>query len=310
MKKCFLRALCAILLLCLSGAPTLSLEFTDANGRSVEVAEHPRRVIALYGSYGDAWLTAGGALVGTTDDMLKEHDPRMSADVQSVGTHTTPNLEALLALEPDFVLLSADVAGQAELADRLEEARIPCALFSTKDYRSYMDMISIFTQLTGRDDLYAQQVEEVQAPIEEMIAAAQSDPDYGARTALLLRAFSTGVKAKGSADTVAGVILKDMGFDNIADGDNALSENLSLEAILMADPDYVFVVTMGASSEAAMQAMAELLTDNPAWAGLRAVREGRYVVLDPKLFHYHPNRRWAESYAAIRDRIAAEGAAE
>ena len=113
MKKCFLRALCAILLLCLSGAPALALEFTDANGRSVEVAEHPRRVIALYGSYGDAWLTAGGALVGTTDDMLKEHDPRMSADVQSVGTHTTPNLEALLALEPDFVLLSADVAGQA-----------------------------------------------------------------------------------------------------------------------------------------------------------------------------------------------------
>ena len=203
-----------------------------------------------------------------------------------------------------------DVAGQAELGDVLSEAGIPNALFSTKDYRSYMDMISIFTQLTGRDDLYAREVETVQAPIEEMIAWAQADANAGARTALLLRAFSTGVKAKGSADTVAGVILKDMGFDNIADGDSPLSENLSLEAILMADPDYVFVVTMGANSEAAMDAMAELLTDNPAWAGLRAVREGRYVVLDSKLFHYHPNHRWAESYAVIRDLIAAEGAAE
>lgn len=310
MKKCIVRALCALLTLGLLCAPALALEFIDANGRSVQVAENPQRVVALYGSYGDAWLTAGGALAGTTDDVLREGDPRLGPDVQSVGTHTTPNLEALLALEPDFVLLSADVAGQAELGDVLSEAGIPNALFSTKDYRSYMDMISIFTQLTGRDDLYAREVETVQAPIEEMIAWAQANANAGARTALLLRAFSTGVKAKGSADTVAGVILKDMGFDNIADGDSPLSENLSLEAILMADPDYVFVVTMGANSEAAMDAMAELLTDNPAWAGLRAVREGRYVVLDSKLFHYHPNHRWAESYAVIRDLIAAEGAAE
>ena len=310
MKKALVRALCALLMLCLLSAPALALEFTDANGRSVQVAENPQRVISLYGSYGDAWLTAGGALVGTTEDALKEGDPRMGPDVQSVGTHTTPNLEVLLSLEPDFVLLSADVSGQAELADVLDEAGIPCALFSTKDYRSYMDMISVFTRLTDREDLYARQVETVQAPIEAMIAEAQADADYGARTALLLRAFSTGVKAKGSGDTVAGMILRDMGFDNIADSDSPLSENLSLEAILMADPDYVFVVTMGASSEAAMAAMAELLTDNPAWAGLRAVQEGRYVVLDPKLFHYHPNHRWAEAYEVIRDLLTREGAAE
>ena len=310
MKKTFLHTLCALLVLCLLPLPALALEFTDANGRNVEVAENPQRVVALYGSYGDAWLTAGGALAGITEDMLRGNDPRLGPEVQNVGTHTTPNVEVLLSLEPDFVLLSADVAGQAELAEVLDDAGIPCALFSTKDYRSYMDMISVFTRLTGREDLYAEQVETVQAPIEEMIGEAQADARYGVRTALLLRAFSSGVKAKGSGDTVAGVVLRDMGFVNIADGDSALSENLSLEAILMADPDYVFVVTMGTSSEAAMDAMAELLTGNPAWAGLRAVQEDRYVVLDSKLFHYHPNRRWAESYAVIRNLIAAEGAAQ
>ena len=125
-------------------------------------------------------------------------------------------------------------------------------------------------------------------------------------TALLLRAYSTSVRAKGSEGTVAGCILSDMGFINLADGDSPLSENLSMEAILLADPDYIFMTTMGSSAEAALDSLANMFTNNPAWSTLTAVREGHFYILEKELFHQHPNARWAESYAVIRDILFGE----
>ena len=124
-------------------------------------------------------------------------------------------------------------------------------------------------------------------------------PDYGEQSALLLRAYATSVKAKGSEGTVAGPMLKEMGLNNIADGDSVLSENLTMEAILMADPDWIFVVTMGADQEGAIRMLNDALLSNPAWATLTAVREGRYVVLDRELFQLRPNGRWAEAYETL-----------
>ena len=97
-----------------------------------------------------------------------------------------------------------------------------------------------------------------------------------------------------------------MGLINIADDDSALSENLTLEAILEADPDYIFVVAMGTDLEAAQKTLEDTLLSNPAWSTLTAVREGRFVTLDRELFHLRPNARWAESYQIIYDLLYSE----
>ena len=52
------------------------------------------------------------------------------------------------------------------------------------------------------------------------------------------------------------------------------------------------------STQAALEAT--LLT-NPAWSGLRAVREGRFVTLDHKLYNLKPNARWGEAYEALAE---------
>lgn len=270
-----------------------ALTFTDAVGRQVEV-DAPRRVVSLYNSYGDAWLNAGGELVGSIADGVSEELPAGAVDL---GSHISPNMELLFALEPDLVLLSADVASHREIAPLLEEAGVACAFFSTPDYKSYMEMMELFCALTGREDLYQEQVETVREPIEEMIAEVQSLPDRP--TALLIRANSMTVKCKGSEGTVAGAILRDMGFVNLADGDSALRESISMERVLVEDPDYIFVVLQGASGEAAENNLAAALTGNPAWSGLSAVREGRFYILDRALFHFHPNENWAQAYEFI-----------
>lgn len=293
--KHILISIVLVLAILLSGMTAFAVDFTDAAGRMVSI-ENPQRVVALYGSYGDVWRIAGGTLVGTTSDLPEGED-----GAQILGTHSEPNMELLFTLNPDFVILSADIAEQQEIAQVLNEANVPYAFFSYQDFRGYMDMVRLFTEITGREDLYQAQVEQVETPIFAMIDEAAKREGNDHPTALLLRAYSTNVRAKGSDGTVAGYILRDMGFENIADGDSPLSENLSMEAILMADPDYIFVTTMGSSTEAALESLASLLTNNPAWATLTAVRNDHFYVLEKDLFHQHPNARWAESYAIIRD---------
>lgn len=296
MKKALILALIlALALACAAQAETI----VDATGREVTVEGTPEHVVALLGSYGEVWLDAGGRLAATTEDAVDTPAALAQGDIANLGSHSEPNMELLLSLEPDFVILSADTAAHPAIAEVLEDAGILYGFFSMQTWDGYMELLKSFTRLTGREDIYEDRVETVQKPIEAMIEAAKAQPEYGAKTALLLRTYSTSVKAKGNSDTVAGPILTDMGLINLAETDSALTENLTMEAILVDDPDYIFVVAMGSDKEAAMNTLEETLLSNPAWNTLTAVQEGRYYVLDSDLFHYRPNARWAESYAII-----------
>ena len=102
------------------------------------------------------------------------------------------------------------------------------------------------------------------------------------------------MKAK-TDDNPAGKILKDFGLENPAESNPSLLEELSIEKIILDDPDYIFVMTMGSETEAREYLWANVESD-PAWSGLSAVKNGRYIILPQELFHYKPNDRWDDSY--------------
>ena len=278
------RALIPLLLLMLAlashalGEQAQTVTFTDALGRGVTLAVPVRRAVAFEGSLAEAYLTCGGALVGATEDAVSERGLMLGDDTAVIGTVKNPSLELTAALEPDLILLSADSSAHLALEGALSALGLPYAYVSFDTYGEYMELAGVLCALLGREDLLAPQRGQVQRPIEAILARVQEDARYGQCTALLLRAYSTGVKAKGS-DSLAGAMLAEMGLVNIADRDGALLESLTLEQILMDDPDWIFITTMGESRERAMDALAEALTDNPAWGALTAVREGRVVEL-------------------------------
>ena len=284
------KLLCLLLLLCL--LPAAALGLADSLGVTLDV-QSPQRVVCLYGSYAEAWLLSGGTLVGVTDDAISERG--MTCDAQIIGTTKSPNLELILSLDPDLVILSADIAAQVAAAETLSAAGIPCAAFRVDTVQEYAQMMDAFTQLTGRRDLYDAQIPPMLAEIDAIIekAGAQDAPSV-----LLLRAYSTGVKAKG-ADNLAGVMLRDLGCDNLAERVPSMLEELTLESIVAADPDCIFISIMGSNEDAALAALDASWGQNPAWQALRAVSEGRVHVLPKALFHYKPNARWGESYAYL-----------
>ena len=290
------KLLTLLLAWCLLGFGNAMAETPLLDDRGVVIsASAPQQVVSLYGSYADAWLLAGGALAGVTDDAIQERHLALPEDVCIVGTTKIPNLELIVSLEPDLVLLSMDIAAQMQACDALEALGIACAAFRVDTWQDYDRMMNIFTQLTGRQDLYDAQLPPMAAQIQSILArAAEKAPP----SVLLIRAYSSGAKAKG-ADNLAGYILQDLGCDNIADRHEALLEELSLEAIVAENPDFIFVTIMGGDEEAALAALDASVGQNPAWQALDAVRQGRLYVLDKELFHYKPNARWGESYETL-----------
>ncbi len=278
--------------------PEAHYSFTDSLGRTVVLEKAPRRVISLLGSYAETWLLAGGELVGVTDDVISERQLDVPDGTTIIGTVKSPNLEKLLELDPDFVLLSTDIEGHVAASRILEQAGIPYAYFKVEQFEDYLGMLKICTDITGRKDLYGRYGLDVQSQIRtvlENVISSEQEP-----TVLFVRALSGKAKAKAD-DNMTCRMLEELGTDNIARRHESLLDELTMEAIIAEDPDFIFVVPMG-NEKKALQSMHDIFELNPAWAGLTAVKEGRYVILPKELFHYKPNARWGESYEYL-DRI-------
>lgn len=274
-------------------APDTSVTFTDDLGRTVTV-DQPERVAAAVGSFAEVWLLAGGELCAVTEDAYSERKLELPK-LESLGAMKSPSVEIIIAQGVDLLLLSAKTSEHVALQPTLEAAGVPCAYFEVETFEDYLRMLKICTEITGQPQKYVENGESVQTQIDAAIALSQGKENP---RVLLIRAFSTGAKAKGS-DNMTGVMLKDLGCTNIADSNTGLLEDLSMEKIIAEDPDFIFVTTMGASHQKALDALEKSLTGSPAWAGLTAVQNGRFVVLDRDLFHYKPNVRWGESYETL-----------
>ena len=270
--------------------------FTDDLGRSVTVSS-PQRVVTLIGSFTDVWLLSGGSVVGACDDSWSSLGLDLPDGVINTGKVSEPNLESILSADPDFIIASVNTAANVELLDTFDELGIPCAYFDVSNFGDYLDMLKICTDITGRSDLYEKNGLDVQEQIEKAIQRS----DGSAPEVLYLRTSTKSIQAKKSEGNVCGEILANLGCVNIADSDETMLENLSLEAIMRADPDYIFVTPQGSDKEAAIANIEETFTSSPAWQTLRAVKEGRYYVLDPYLYNLKPNERWGEAYEKMAD---------
>ncbi|HOV40785.1 MAG TPA: ABC transporter substrate-binding protein [Oscillospiraceae bacterium] len=267
------------------------IEFNDSLGHSVKI--YGKRAAAASGSFAQAWILAGGELAGTTSDAF-ENIEEIPSNVKNIGNLHSPNLEAITALNPDFVILSADISGHSNLYSKLKELKIPAALFSVETFDDYLNMLKIFTDITQRKDLYEKNGLSIKEKIDEIISNTKGKPSP---KILLLRASSEKVSAR-SSKSMAGAMLKDMGCINIADEENSLLEELSIEKIIAKNPDFIFTIAMG-NEDDAQKALNDALFSNPAFAGLEAVKNNRCIILPKELFHQKPNNRWDKAYEKL-----------
>ncbi|MBR1757911.1 MAG: ABC transporter substrate-binding protein [Lachnospiraceae bacterium] len=247
------------------------------------------RVIALSKSNAELWVLAGGTLLATSDDAFEIEG--LDADVKNLGDMDHVSLEAIAALDPDYLIVFSTDPAQKALGEAAQEIGIEVRYTNIDGYRDYEEVMTEFTTYTGREDLYELYVNQVKEQINQVKERVPKEADE--KTYLLLHVSATKSKAEKN-DYFASEIFNDLGLSNIA-ADGSVFEELSMEAILTADPAYIFVVPRG-DEKKAMESFESIFAADPAWESLSAVKEGHYMLLPKDLFGLKPNHRWGNAY--------------
>ena len=108
-------------------------------------------------------------------------------------------------------------------------------------------------------------------------------------------------KAKNSQSSIMGAMLNDLGCINLADSEESLLENLSIEYILKEDPEYIFITQRGDDEEGMKKYVQSYFEDHPLWKELSAVKNNNVYFMDKNLYNLKPNHRWAEAYRGLAE---------
>lgn len=280
-----------------------SYTFTDDLNREITV-ESCTRTAALLGSYADIWMLSGGTVCASADDAWEDFHLSLSEDTVNLGGTKNLSLEAIFSSEPDFILASTNTPQHLEWQEAFEAAGITVAYFDVSTFEDYLRMLKICTDLNGSPELYTEYGTALQSQIEQIIKDSHAKMNHtGAQTVLVLRASAASIRAKNSHDNVLGEALKSMGCINIADNNETLLENLSLESILIANPDKIFIVQSGDDEEGMKQNIEVSFSENPLWQELDAVKNNEVYYMDKHLFNLKPNARWGEAYEQLEETL-------
>lgn len=286
------------------GVPADSGEWTavtvrDDLDREITLEAQPQRVAVLMGSFAETWQLAGGELIAAPKDAWEDFDLDLDDTVVNLGSYQKISVEALFDLNADLIIASANTKSQVELKETLENAGVNTLYFDVNGFEDYLRMLQTCTAITGRADLYEVNGLQVQQQVEAAKAAAVTALEgQEAPRVLFVRTAASGIHVKGSEGTVLGLMLRDLGCVNVADGSDLL-ENLSMEKIIEEDPDRIFIVMQGSDQEGAQKTLEDTLTSNPAWSGLTAVKTEQVHYMDKNLYHLKPNNRWGIAYEQL-----------
>jgi len=252
------------------------------------IPEEPLRIVALDPSYVDATLLLGSHLVGYAQYRQDPDDPfapylgdvsEFAGDAVSVGTMAEPDLEAILALEPDLII-SAKVRQEA-LYPQLSQ--IAPTVFSESTGPTWRENVVLLGEALGKKD----EAEAAVAAYEERAAAVgaeilEAQPDL---TVDLVRFAGEDTARLYSSDSFIGEILTDMGLprpETAPDTTEEIFVPISQEQILDVDAGLILVSSWepeGAEGDAS-RAQREQFESNPLWDRL----EGEKLYVDDAVF--------------------------
>ncbi len=245
----------------------------DAWGRTVSLAAPARRIVSLSPSTTEIVFAfgLGDRLVGRT----RWCDyPAAARAVADVGDGIAPNVEAIAARRPDLVLLYASLSNRpaAQRLAALGIATAALALDRAEDVRTAARLVGALAGVKGAADSLVAAFDSARAG-----AARDAAATGGRRPRLYVHVWAEPPVTVGRGSYLA-EILRDAGADNVFDDVPTSSATVSLESLARRDPDAIVVLTsdtLGAPPP---------LAARPPWRAVRAVREGRYLLLDGSLY--------------------------
>ena len=253
----------------------------DDFGDTVRIGTRPMRIVSLVPATTELVfaLGAGDRLVGRTH--WDEWPPEAKA-VPDMGPGVRPNIESVLAAQPDLVLLYASADNRAA-ASRLRNAGIATLSLKVDRIEHFERCTLLLGQLLGDSARARATVDSVKATLARV--AARTAPLERPRVLWPVDISPVIVIGAGS---FLHELMQIAGGTNVYGDMQAVSPQLSMEDVHARDPDVIL----------ANEALAARIRMDPAWRGLRAVRTGRVLIADEVLMG-RPSVRMGEAAVAL-----------
>ena len=270
MKRLIGLLLTLILLIsCLAHAENAVL--CDQAGRNVQIKAESARIVSCYYMSTAALLALGCAdrLVGIEEKAASRNLYRLAApqilDLPAVGSGKGVNLEAILALEPDLVVLPFKLQ---EDADRLASFNIPVLVVNPESEEELTEMIRLLGSAAGCEEkaqALLNRYDEMGEALASLLSGAQTPSVYLTAQSDTLTTYPAGMYQHA--------LIERAGGRNVAGEVEGQSKiQIDPEQLLAWNPDYLFVVAGAAET-------AEDVLNDSQLQSLSAVQNGRVFAM-------------------------------
>ncbi len=268
--------------LCFVAISCHAVPVTDDRNITVDFARPPQRIVTMLPSLTETVCELGACrrLVGV--DTFSNWPERVRA-LPHVGGVEDANIEAIVALKPDLVLLSAT----SRAISRLESLGVP--VFGV-ELKTMADVHRTLAKVGQILKVRPNAAEHLSALIDGGIADAARGIPAAARGTTVYFEVANGPYAASESSHI-GEILARLGASNIVPGHLGSVPKLNPEFIVRADPQVIIIFARDAAS----------LAERPGWNRIRALREGRVCALSAEQGDViaRPGPRLAEAARAL-----------
>ena len=272
------------------------IEVTDLSGRKVTFDKVPESFATL--SMGDMNIihALGGKIVGRPDAKITL--PEDIKKVQVIGNAHQPNFEQIASLKPDVLIANN---GFQKNVPTVEGQGTKVMISSTNSVQDILKNIELYGTIMKKED----KAKELNQKITNQMKTYEKKSDVKA----LLVYGAPGTYLAALPTSLSGDILEKTGGKNIAADFPEMKEypqyaQLSVERIIEANPDVIYLITHGDPNSVKKAFEGEMMK-NEAWKNLDAVKQNRVVILPPDLFGSNPGTKVTEAmdfmYKSIQD---------
>ena len=258
------------LALSLSGtaAAAAGVSARDDRGVEIRLAQPPARIVSLAPNLTEIVFLLGrqDRLVGVTRFC---NYPSEASRLPKVGGVVDPDVERIVAARPDLVLCTTD-GNPKERIKVLEELGIPCFAASPQDLAAVFRAIETVGALLGVPDRGRREAASLRARAARIAGRADNKP-----APRVLFAVSTSPVIAAGKGTFMDELIRTAGGVNAASSYSGRYPRLSVEGLIAAAPDVIFI--------ASMAGVERFPPEVTRWTEVPAFRDGAVVTLDGDL---------------------------
>ncbi len=262
----------------LSNTPTTQkpLISTDAHGTAITIpAKTPQRIVSLTPGDSEMLAAVGVSTRVVGVDAFTNYPADMAVKPKVSSSDGSPNVEQIIALNPDLVLSWGQFTTQADTA--LLQAHINVISLPVADLQGTLTEIRLVGQLTHTTATADALVKALQQRIDAVKQKVASDQPVSVYMEI---GFTPPPPYAVGGGSFENDVLTDAGGRNIfaAQTDNGGFPSVSVESIIAANPQVIILTEEPAYGGDPQQVYAR-----PGWADIAAIKSHRVYNINPDI---------------------------